>query len=153
MEKITYRNGDVIFSEGAVEDWMFDIRWGSVGIYSEYGTERQKQLAILNPNDFFGEMGMIEELPRSATAVALENTTVYKIRADEFAEYFADQPIKVMTILQYTCHRMRELSKEYLEACGALSEYMKADEAGEPKSEALKRKLRKYVSDSRKKKK
>ena len=71
----TYKKGQVIFKEGDKAECMYDIRWGSVGIYANYGTKEEKLLTKLSTEEFFGEMGLIDDQPRSATAVALEKDT------------------------------------------------------------------------------
>ena len=39
----TYKKGQVIFKEGDKADCMYDIRWGSVGIYANYGTKQENR--------------------------------------------------------------------------------------------------------------
>ena len=69
-----YRKGSVIFKEGAYELSMFSVVSGKVGIFADYKTRDEKVLAELGKGRIFGEMGLIEAKPRSATALALEDT-------------------------------------------------------------------------------
>ena len=71
MKEITFGKDQVIFRQGDTATVMYDILSGKVGIYVDYETEKQKQIAVLEAGEIFGEMGMIEYYPRSATAVAL----------------------------------------------------------------------------------
>ena len=71
METITYSKGKVLFREGDLALTMYVIKAGTVGVYTDYGTSFEKQIAVLEQGDFLGEMGMIEGLPRTATAVVL----------------------------------------------------------------------------------
>ena len=71
METKTFKKGEIIFKQGDLSDCMYDILWGQVGIYADYGTPEEKLLTTLETERFFGEMGMIEGRLRSATAVAL----------------------------------------------------------------------------------
>ena len=75
MNKATFKKGEIIFRQGEPGNCMYDIHWGRVGVYAEYGTANEKKLAELYPGDFFGEMGLLEQSPRSATVVALEDST------------------------------------------------------------------------------
>ena len=75
METKTYKKGDIVFKQGDAAQSMFFVRFGSVGIYLDYGTKKEKKLAELGDEDSFGEMGMIDHASRSATAVVLENST------------------------------------------------------------------------------
>ena len=71
-----FAKGEVIFKEGALESFMYDLIEGKVGIYAHYGEAGEKLLTELNAEDggaTFGEMGLIDVMPRSATAVALED--------------------------------------------------------------------------------
>ena len=113
MEEIVYKKNQVIFTQGTYERCMYDIRFGTVGIYVNYGTKEQRELTRLGQDAFFGEMGMIEAYPRSATAVALEKGTIcQRIDVDSFGEYFKTRPAKVMSIMQHMSRRIRELSAE-----------------------------------------
>ena len=148
----TYKKNSVIFFEGEKGETMFDIIWGSVGIYSNYGKPDQKLLTRLEPDSFFGEMGMIENLPRSATAVALEDTDVMEITFEGFSKYLEKKPAKAYTILEHTSKRLRELSCDYVEACIAINEYVNNEENGEKQSSELMAKMKK-ISAARSKKK
>lgn len=151
MQEIKFKKGNLIFAEGAVEYFMFCIATGKVGIYSGYETKDEKLLVELQEGAFFGELGMMERLPRSATAVALENTTVYKIDDDNFDEFCKAKPAKVIEIMQNTSRRMRSLTKDYLFACNALNDYVKAKEHGEEISDELKSKMKKIAGVGKKK--
>jgi CRP/FNR family transcriptional regulator, cyclic AMP receptor protein len=66
-----YKDGEVIFWEGEPGVGIYIIQQGEVGIYKEYAKAGQKELARLQAGDFFGEMALLEDDCRSATAVAL----------------------------------------------------------------------------------
>lgn len=119
----SYPKGTVICREGDQMECMYDIHWGRVGIYSNFGTPQQVELTILSANNFFGEMGMVTGEPRSATAVALDdNTTIELIYPEDFYELFEKNPIKFDMILRHLSSRLRTLTKQYLEACDKIAE-------------------------------
>lgn len=151
-ETVKFKKNEIIFKEGDAGNTMFDIIIGSVGIYSGYGTKEQNLLTKLGTEDFFGEMGMIEELPRSATAVALEATEAKEITKENFKDYITERPLKALKVLEYTSHRLRNLSYDYVEACAALAEYVKADEKGEAPDPELMKKLKKIDAAAKSKK-
>ena len=68
---VEYKKKKVIFNEGDESDCMYGVTEGSVGIYSDYGTSKEKQLVTLQCGDYFGEMGMIERLPLTEDSVHL----------------------------------------------------------------------------------
>ena len=120
---VSYPKGTVICKEGDIVPCMYDIHWGRVGIYSNYGKPEQVELTVLGANNFFGEMGMVDNAPRSATAVALDNdTTVEIIHPEDFAELFKQNPYKVDMIVRHLSTRLRKLTAEYYEISGKIAE-------------------------------
>ena len=114
----TFAKNEIIFREGDAANCLYDIRWGKVGIFANYGAENQSLLTELRPEEFFGEMGLISHQPRSATAVALEdNTQVQLISEEVFSEYLQERPAKVLMIMMHLSSRIRKLTKDYMEVC------------------------------------
>ncbi len=145
MNTAKYGKNELIFANNALESCMYDIKSGSVGIYSNYSEKDEKLLVVLKAGDTFGELGMIEKMPRSATAVALEKTEVAVIEDEDFEEYFKDKPEKVWKILGNTSHRVRELTKDYLEVCAAVSDYADCQEKDEAPSDELMKKIKTFA--------
>ena len=146
-----FKKNEIIFREGENGNTMYDIRYGTVGIYADYDTSDRKLLTKLVSEEFFGEMGMIEDLPRSATAVALENTEVAVITNDNFSEYLSVKPAKAFEVLKHTSYRLRQLSADYIEACAAIQEYVKDEKDGKAHSEELINKMKKIDAAGRRK--
>lgn len=144
-EQKRFKKGDIIFREGDFQMNMYDIRFGSVGVYINYGTPEQKELATLGEGDFFGEMGLVEARPRSATIVALEETITDIITQENFGVYFKEKPAKVLAIMQHMSGRIRELTTDYLDACQCISEYLEAEEESRPKSEGLLARMKNFM--------
>lgn len=150
MEIAKFRKNETIFKEGDYPNCMYDIQTGSVGIYADYGEDSQKELAILHEGDFFGEIGLIDYCPRSATAIALEPTSAKMITLDDFSTYMNENPAKVVTIMQHMGDRLRHLSNDYLAACKTIEEYRRCEEAKLPKSPSLMARLRHFSAVRRK---
>lgn len=148
----TFKKNEIVFREGDAGDFMFEIVSGGVGVYSDYGKPEQKHLATLEKGDFIGEMGMIEKKPRSATAVALENSELALITGENFDEYLKKEPKKAVRILRYTSSRLRKLSVDYVGACAAASEYLRIKDMGLKQSPDLMKRI-KAITDKAKKKK
>ena len=131
MSAIAFKKGGVIFKQGDASDCMYDVLWGKVGIYANYGTPEEKLLTTLETEQFFGEMGMIEGLPRSATAVALTNDTKVRIITPEtFQELFRKSPARVLMVITNMSRRIRELTIDYLTACQTVAKSVEAEKAG-----------------------
>lgn len=149
---VEYKKKKVIFNEGDESDCMYGVTEGSVGIYSDYGTSKEKQLVTLQCGDYFGEMGMIERLPRSATAVALENCALKRMEISDMEELLKENPAKVYAIIQHTGSRIRSVTLDYVAACACLKEYVEAEENGTEKSKALINNMKKIAAEGKRRK-
>jgi CRP-like cAMP-binding protein len=119
----SYKKGTIIFKKGEVGKCMYAVHGGNVGIYSDYGTDDEKKLTELLPGSFFGEMGMIDEEQRSATAVAdADETYVEIIRPDDLEILFKVNPGEVDLILRHLSHRLRKLTDDYMDVCKEVCE-------------------------------
>ena len=136
-----FKQGEIIFRQGDPGDSMYDIFSGRVGVYAAYGTANEKLLTELKANEFFGEMGLLEKAPRSATVVALEDTAVYVIGEADFNDYFNKHPEKALQIMRQLSQRLRSRTEDYLEACRAVCDVLESEKQGKPKSRKLMDKL------------
>ena len=142
------KRNEVIFKEGDKSDCMYDIRLGKVGIYANYGTKEEKLLTELSKDQFFGEMGIIEGYPRSATAVAMGDMTELTVIAKaDFENYCKNNPEKTVLIMKNMSARIRDLTHGYLEVCHTISEYMEAEQKGEKKGLGLMNRIKKYCDE------
>lgn len=119
-----YAKGDVIFREGTFEPCMHVLLKGTVGIYKNYGKPEERLLVKLEGGNcsIFGEMGMLESLPRSASAVALNDVQTGVITVSTFGKYFGQDPDLLLAIMRSMSDRIRTLSDDYLEACRTVCE-------------------------------
>jgi len=142
-----FKKGEIIFKEGDFEMCMYDLLRGKVGIYTDYGTENEKLLTELDGKDcpVFGEMGLVEEMPRSATAVALEDVKAQMITKETFGDYFKDNTDAVIQIMQHMSRRLRIMTGNYLDACRAVKEAVDNEEPGKKRSSWFKNNLKKFL--------
>jgi CRP-like cAMP-binding protein len=97
----TYRKDSLFFIEGEPGDEMFIIQKGSVKITKVVG-DNEVLLAVLKAGDIFGEMALLENKPRGATAVAYDECEVMMINRANFEQMIKTQPqliVKVTTLL------------------------------------------------------
>jgi hypothetical protein len=107
MEQRHFERGEVILRENELGETAFIIEKGLVEVTHRVGSE-QIHLATLGPGETLGEMSMVDDKPRSATAVALEPTVVSEIHQDELYESLqADSKLAVM-LLKSLFERLRE---------------------------------------------
>ena len=141
----TFKKGTVIFREGEVGNCMYDVHFGKVGIYKDYGTPKETLLTELFHNQFFGEMGMISNNPRSATAITLEDDTMIEtIRPEDLYDLFEQNPPKVRMILAHLSSRLRKLTKEYTNACRLAYQVTEAEEKNEAPSAEVQKETEEY---------
>jgi CRP-like cAMP-binding protein len=129
MEIKTFKKGEILFRAGDPGNCMYDVYSGTVGVYTKYGTPGEKLLKKYFPDEYFGEMGLIDQAPRSATAVALEsNTTVALIDEAGFGEFFEKNPARVLMVMQHLSANLRRRTKEYIRVCEEIRELEREEE-------------------------
>lgn len=134
---ICFHAGDVIFRTGEQSDCMYDILEGSVGIYSDFQTPNAKVLNELHTDDVFGEMGILDDMPRSATAVCLTNCQILVVKPENFLAFFRNKPTKILRILMQMCNQLRSLTNTYLDVCKTLEQMPAPEEKNFREEEVL----------------
>ncbi|MBQ1436014.1 MAG: cyclic nucleotide-binding domain-containing protein [Clostridia bacterium] len=142
MKELAFKKDDVIFRQGDKGAEMYYINSGKVGIYIEYGTPRQRLLAEIATGDYFGEMAIIDNMPRSATAAVTEDALITSIDSDTFHQFIGEHPQIAIEIMTNLSLRLRSLTVEFMEACRTISESM--EETGHIKKKGLRERLKKY---------
>lgn len=101
-----YDAGALVFSEGEASTEAFMLHEGRIEL-TKRGAEGAVRLAVLEPGEIFGEMGVIERQPRNATARALEPVRVTAIDADRFIYMLQTQPEVSLALMHKLSHRLR----------------------------------------------
>lgn len=146
MERKHYEKGEVIFKEGELGRELYEVKHGRVGIYAAYGTSDEKKLTELGEGRIFGEMAVIEVFPRSATAVALEDTEAEAVSGENLGEYFSDRPEKLLAIMRGISRRLRELTADYQEVCQSIGAWKESNDHGKEKGSRLMAAIKKYAA-------
>lgn len=102
-----FQPGQIIFKEGEKSHDAYYLVQGEVEI-SVFGPHGKQTLAKIGPGEIFGEMGMIMDRPRSATATALDSVLVETITESEFESYFLQNPDRLHTYLSTLFERIRK---------------------------------------------
>ena len=119
----TYGKGLIIFKEGSVDNNMYILHSGTVGMYSGYRTKEALKLTEFTAPTFFGEMGIISDEPRSASAVAEESgTRVESMCRDDLEPIFRSCPAKIDMILRHLSYKLRKLNSDFLNTCKEITE-------------------------------
>ena len=108
----TYRKSEVIFAEGSTGAEMYLIHRGRVLLSIGQNEAQQTPLVVLNPGDLFGEMALVDDSPRSATASAVEDDTelIVMDRA-RFLFLVRQQPEFALSLMHTLCQRLRQMDR------------------------------------------
>ncbi len=116
-----YEPNENIFWEGEPGVGMYIVQEGTVKIYKTLPDGNDKELAILKNGDFFGELALLDESPRSASAIALEKCHILGLFRPELFDILDRKPrlgLKVTTKLaQMIGNRLRITNTELQSLC------------------------------------
>jgi CRP-like cAMP-binding protein len=109
----TFKPGEIIFSEFEPGDTFYLIQSGRVHLVKVIG-EIEKTLDIIGPSDMFGEMAILENSPRSATAIALDRVTVLEFTAQNFEVLLLGNPQIALRLLRMFCKRIYDAKRRFM---------------------------------------
>jgi CRP-like cAMP-binding protein len=101
-KEVTYRAGDTIFTVGDEADELYIIEQGEVDI--RLGN---RLLATLGENAIFGEMALIDDKPRSATAVARTDVKLVPVSEKQFLFLVSHTPFFALRVMRVLAGRLR----------------------------------------------
>jgi signal transduction histidine kinase len=110
----TFGVGQEIFKEGDAGDGVYVVKDGVVEISVAVGHGGRQVFSRVEPGDMFGEMAVIEDKPRSASAVAQKGATVYFISRADMLKLVDSSPELARALLREISHRLREFNRQYL---------------------------------------
>ena len=107
MDTIHFKKGEDIIEEGAPGDCAYIVEQGAVEV-SKLTPHGEKQvLGVLGKSEIFGEMGLIDGLPRSATVTALENCIMSVCSRETFNDLADHNPESLLPIFKVLVRRLR----------------------------------------------
>ena len=109
MKKKYFKKGAKIIEEGTLSDCAYLIESGRVQVSKTMSNGEEQVVGILEENDIFGEMSLIDSLPRSATVLALEDCTISVITPEIFNSLSKHNPEALMPILKILASRLRKV--------------------------------------------
>ncbi len=108
MVEKSYRKGAVIIEERTEAERFFIIYRGKIEITKKFESDEEFVLSVQSDGDFFGEMALLDERPRSATARALEPTIVLETTRKNFETLLYKAPTLAYRIMRELSSRLRE---------------------------------------------
>jgi len=110
-----YRPREVIFQEGDPGDGIYVVVEGEVQVSTLVSESERRVLTRVAPGDFFGEMAILDDRPRSATAQAECDTKVYFLHRDDLLRILEHSPKLAVSLLREFSLRLRDFNKKYVE--------------------------------------
>lgn len=110
---VTFQKGDIIFCEYEPGDTFYLIQSGSVAIMRILG-DIEKTIDILYPGEVFGEMAILEEAPRSATAIAHEKVKALEFNRENFEVLMMGNPQIALKLLKLFTKRIYDQNRRFM---------------------------------------
>jgi CRP/FNR family cyclic AMP-dependent transcriptional regulator len=108
----SYPRGTAIIAAGDTTDSLYVVISGRFKVMISDDEGREVILAILGPNEYFGEMGLIDDHPRSASVVAIEACEVLALSKRDFKKCLEENFEMTMTVMRGLVKRLREADQK-----------------------------------------
>lgn len=112
FEEKVFNSGEIIFKENSIGNSMMLITSGEVRVSQEAGPDGEEALIVLKKGDLFGEMALLEDLPRTANVIAHSNVILLEISREKFLDFLENNSNAGVMILlklsQILSSRLRE---------------------------------------------
>jgi CRP-like cAMP-binding protein len=99
--------GERVFDIHTPSDRLYLIEQGRIGICIQPDPRSREFITVLGPGECFGEMGLFDDLPRSATAHVLENARLLALDKDKLLGILAAYPALGLGVLRSLSQRLR----------------------------------------------
>ncbi|MDR0386997.1 MAG: cyclic nucleotide-binding domain-containing protein, partial [Treponema sp.] len=109
----SFRSGEMIFSEYEPGDTFYMIQSGRVRLVKLLGNV-EKTLDILEPSGMFGEMAILENSPRSATAIAIDDVIVLEFNRRNFEILITGNPQVALMLLKTFAKRIFDSKRKFM---------------------------------------
>jgi CRP/FNR family cyclic AMP-dependent transcriptional regulator len=110
---VTFHKGDIIFCEHEPGDTFYLIQAGRVQIVRIIG-DIEKNIDILYPGEVFGEMAILEEAPRSATTIALDDVKALEFNRENFEVLMMGNPAIALKLLKLFIKRIYDQKRRFM---------------------------------------
>jgi len=113
----TLKKGDVLFRKGSEGTVLYIIKAGRVKIVLPSRSGDEVILAIFSETDFFGEMALLDGIPRSADAVALEECELLILSHSDFLSFLMENKNAIQSVLASLSMRLRKTDDHLEDTC------------------------------------
>ena len=103
-----YKKNSIIITEGEQSDSLYIVNQGKVKIYISDDEGKEMLLRALGPGDYFGELAVLDQKPRSASAITLCDCTLSVIKSKDFMQCLQSNPEIAINLLQVLASCLRD---------------------------------------------
>jgi CRP/FNR family transcriptional regulator, cyclic AMP receptor protein len=115
MVRKKFKAQTAIFFQDDPSDSLYVVLSGSAKVFRTSEDGKDRILSVLRPGDAFGELAMIEGLPRSASVEAVEETEMLSLSRHDFEAFARQHPEVLWRLLQTLCGRLRQVTEVVLD--------------------------------------
>jgi CRP-like cAMP-binding protein len=90
--EVEVSSGTVVIREGDEPDDLYAVRSGTLGVTSRGEGRVERTIRQMSDGDYFGEIGLIEKIPRTATVTAVSDCLLLRISGQDFLRIVAERP-------------------------------------------------------------
>jgi len=108
----SYPKGRTIVSEGEPSQSMYILLAGRAKVQRSDSEGKEVILAVLGSGEYFGEMSLIDDSPRSASVITLESSEFIAVSKEAFKAMLAQSPDMAMSVMRGLVRRLREADKK-----------------------------------------
>lgn len=112
--EVTFAGGSEIFKEGDAGDVLYVVKSGLVQINAVIAGGERQVLSRVPPGEVFGEFAVIDNQPRSATATAEVETSLYVVPREALVQMLTSSPQFSFSMMREITQRMREFNRQYV---------------------------------------
>ena len=112
MKRLHFKANSDVIKEGDFGDCAYIVEAGSLEVSTYNATNEKHILGKLKVNDIFGELGLIDGLPRSATVKTIENCTLNVLTRESFNILVKNNPEALVPIFKVLASRLRSTLKQ-----------------------------------------
>jgi len=121
LRELKYNPGDVIISEGTFGSTAYILKSGTVEVQKQ-GVNKKVVLAVLHAREIFGELGLIDDKPRSASIIAKTPVMVDEISREDFVALLDDKASFIIPVLRAFFEHLRQANQLVLQMEAQIAE-------------------------------
>ncbi len=113
--RLEFASGDMVFREGDIADRFYIVLSGTVEVWKDYESDSRDLLATHGPGGLFGEMALVDELPRSATIIARDPVELLYLPRGDFRQVLRERSSISLSLLKSLSMMVRRSNDSFVE--------------------------------------